>query len=63
MTLWNVVILLAVIGGGVGVSFNIRSLIRKWKANPGKWADLLPGIVISIGVIVFLVVMFIRYLP
>lgn len=25
---------------------NIRSLVRKWKANPGKWIDLGVGILI-----------------
>jgi len=27
---------------------NIRSLARKWKANPGSWFDLLVGIVITL---------------
>jgi len=27
---------------------NIRSLVRKWKANPGSWFDLLVGIVITL---------------
>jgi len=63
MTLWNVIILLAIVGGFVGVSFNTRSLIRKWIANPNKWFDLLVGILFSVFVLGFLVVMFIRYLP
>ena len=27
---------------------NIRSLVRKWKANPGSWFNLLVGIVITL---------------
>ena len=36
--------------------FNIRSLVRKWKHNPGSWFDLLVGIVITlvaIGLLTF----------
>jgi hypothetical protein len=34
--------------------FNIRSLVRKWKANPNSWFDLLVGIVITLVAIVLL---------
>ena len=37
--------ILVMIGGGF---LNIRSLVRKWKANPDKWFDLLVGIVITV---------------
>jgi len=40
-------ILVMIIGG----ILNIRSLIRKWKANPDKWFDLLVGVVITLGAI------------
>jgi hypothetical protein len=63
MTHWNIIILLVIIGGSIGVFFNTRSLIRKWKANPKKWFDLLIGILISLFALGFLIVMFIRYLP
>ena len=54
MTGWNVgviIVLLGIVGLGV---YNIRSLVRKWKANPGSWFDLLVGIVIWIAAIVLL---------
>ena len=39
----------------VGGFLNIRSLIRKWRANPDKWFDLLVGVVITLAAIVLLV--------
>ena len=44
-------IILLGVGICVGSFLNIRSLIRKWKANPDKWFDLLVGIVISLAAI------------
>ena len=61
MTLWSFIILLSLIVASVGISLNIRSLIRKWKANPGSWIDLLIGLVFSGIVIGVMVVVFIRY--
>jgi len=63
MTAWSIIILLAILVGSVGIFFNVRSLIRKWKANPKSWFDLLVGILISVIALGVLVVMFIRYLP
>ena len=37
--------ILVMIVGGI---LNLRSLIRKWRANPGKWFDLLVGVVITL---------------
>jgi len=37
--------------------YNIRSLIRKWKANPKSWFDLLVGIIIwgtAIAVLIYI---------
>jgi len=62
MTAWSIIILLAIIVGSVGIFFNVRSLIRKWKANPKSWFDLLVGLVFSAIVIGVMVVVFIRYI-
>jgi len=61
MTLWSFIILLSLIAASVGVGLNIRSLIRKWKANPTSWLDILPGILISCIFIGALVYIFIQY--
>ena len=46
MTGWTVFTLVSMlIVAGLGI-YNIRSLVRKWKANPKSWFDLLVGIVI-----------------
>jgi hypothetical protein len=63
MTPWNIILLLFIIAGSIGIFFNTRSIIRKWKANPKKWFDLLVGILISLFALGILIVMFIRYLP
>ena len=37
--------------------YNIRSLIRKWKANPKSWFDLLVGMIIwgaAIAVLIYI---------
>lgn len=60
---WNYIVLFTMIGVGVGIFFNIRSLIKKWKANPGSWLDLLLGILISVAAIVGMVFIFISQLP
>ena len=44
--MWNGIIIVALLVILIAVIINIRSLIRKWKANPGSWLDLLIGIVI-----------------
>ena len=45
-TTWTVIVLISIVGV-IGLSiYNVRSLIRKWKANPGKWIDLLFGILV-----------------
>jgi len=46
-----IIALLVVIGAGI---YNIRSLIRKWKANPNRWDSLLFGILLWIAAIVLL---------
>jgi hypothetical protein len=44
--MWEVFVILVLLGiTGLGV-YNVRSLIRKWKHNPGSWFDLLIGILI-----------------
>ena len=51
-----IIILAVLLMVGAGV-YNIRSLIKKWKDNPGRWDSLLVGIVlwtIAIGAITFL---------
>jgi hypothetical protein len=63
MTDWNWIVLITMIGVSVGIFFNIRSLIRKWKANPRFWFDLLVGIVISLAALGGLVWIFIQQLP
>lgn len=63
MTTWNWIVLLTMIGVSVGIFLNIRSLIRKWKANPRYWFDLLVGIVISVAALGGLVWIFISQLP
>jgi len=44
--------ILVIIGAGI---YNIRSLIRKWKANPNRWDTLLIGILIWTAAIVLLI--------
>jgi len=44
--MWNGIIIVGLLVILIGGIINIRSLIRKWKANPGSWLDLLIGIVI-----------------
>jgi hypothetical protein len=60
--MWNIIVLILILPFiGLGI-YNIRSLIKKWKANPQHWIDLLVGImvqVIATGVLIFI---FIRYL-
>jgi len=63
MSDWNYIVLFTMIGVTVGIGFNIRSIIRKWKANPGSWKDLIPGILISIAAIAAMVFIFISQLP
>ena len=46
-----IIALLVVIGAGI---YNIRSLIRKWKANSNRWDSLLFGILLWIAAIVLL---------
>jgi hypothetical protein len=61
--MWNIIVgIVALVIIGLGI-YNIRSLIRKWKANPQHWFDLLMGIVIWGVAIGALIVIFIRYLP
>jgi len=60
-TAWTViafVMTLCVIGMGV---YNIRSLIRKWKAIPANWFDLLLGIVIWCIAIMAIIFIFLKY--
>jgi len=51
-----IVALILMIGLGI---YNIRSLIRKWKANPGSWFDLLFGILlwtVAIGILSYFLI-------
>ncbi len=41
---------------------NIRSLVRKWKANPGKWIDLGIGILIWGAAIIILTIELLKQL-
>jgi len=43
--------LLVMIAAGI---YNIRSLIKKWKANPNRWDSLLVGILLWSAAIVLL---------
>jgi hypothetical protein len=62
MTSWSVIVLISLVGV-IGLSiYNIRSLIRKWKNNPGSWVDLLMGILIWGAGIAALVYIFIQQL-
>jgi len=50
--IWVIVVCLISLGITGLIGYNIRSFVRKWKANPGNWFDLLVGIVIfSIGAV------------
>jgi len=61
--MWNIIVgIVALIIIGLGI-YNIRSLIRKWKANPHHWFDLFVGIAIWMVAIGALVVVFIKNLP
>jgi len=54
----GLIIVAIVVMMGAGF-YNIRSLIRKWRANPGSWFDLLVGIVIwlvAIGILAFVLI-------
>jgi hypothetical protein len=42
-TIFSIIVFLGLVGLG---SYNIISLIRKWKHNPNSWMDLLVGIII-----------------
>ena len=44
--MWNGIIIVALLVILIAGIINIRSLIRKWKANPGSWSTLLIGILI-----------------
>ena len=60
--MWNIIVgllILVVIGLSI---YNISSLIKKWKANPKLWIDLLMGIAIWGTAIGALVVIFIKHL-
>lgn len=60
--MWNIIVLISILVV-IGLSiYNIRSLIRKWKANPQHWFDLLVGIIIWGLAIGGLIYIFIRYL-
>ena len=52
MIVWIIIICLVGLGITGLIGYNIRSFIRKWKAIPSNWPDLLAGIVVwSIGAI------------
>ena len=59
MTAWQVIVIIVLLGIiGLGI-YNVRSLVRKWKHNPGSWFDLLVGIVIwavAIGLLTWQVI-------
>jgi len=62
MTSWIVISVLAALGLlGVGI-YNIRSLVRKWKHNPGSWLDLLFGILIWLAALGAMGVILFRYI-
>jgi DMSO reductase anchor subunit len=52
--MWNVIIIIALVFIMVMGIIYIRSLIRKWKANPTKWFDLGIGILMWVAVFVIL---------
>lgn len=62
MTSWSVIVLISIVGVLGLAIYNIRSLIRKWKHNPGSWVDLLMGILIWGAGIAALVYIFIQQL-
>jgi len=50
--IWIIIVCLVGLGVTGLIGYNIRSFIRKWKAIPSNWPDLLVGIVVwSIGAI------------
>lgn len=60
--MWKFIVLASIVVV-IGLSvYNIRSLIRKWKANPQHWFDLLVGIVIWGLAIAGLIYIFIQQL-
>jgi len=58
--MWKVIVAISIIAV-IGLSiYNIRSLIRKWKANPKMWFDLLMGVLIWGAGIAALIYIFIQ---
>jgi uncharacterized membrane-anchored protein len=52
MIVWIIIVCLVGLGITGLIGYNIRSFIRKWKAIPSNWPDLLVGIVVwTIGAI------------
>lgn len=60
MTSWTIIVLISIVVVVALGIYNIRSLIRKWKANPRNWIDLLVGIAIWGVAIGVLIVLFLR---
>jgi len=60
MTSWAVIVGISMVGVLGLAIYNIRSLIRKWKHNPGSWLDLLMGILIWCAGIAAMVYIFIQ---
>jgi len=61
--MWNLILkIIALVIIGLEI-YNIWSLIRKWKAYPNYWFDLLVGIVIWTIAIGGLVLIILKYLP
>ena len=59
---WSVITGIALLAIIVGSALSVRSLIRKWKANPSKWIDLLIGVLIFGAAIVFIGIEFFKHI-
>jgi len=58
--MWSTIIIAVLVFIMIMGFINIRSLIRKMKANPGKWIDLGIGILVWGGAIVILLIQLLK---
>jgi len=58
--MWSTIIIAVLVFIMIMGFINIRSLIRKMKANPGSWLDLGIGILIWGGAIVILLIQLLK---
>jgi hypothetical protein len=60
--MWKFITLLGIVIIIILAIYNVKSLIRKWKASPQHWFDLLVGILMWIGGIAGLIYIFFQQL-